>query len=253
LMSGGCLLPFESPDLISVGRFRLPKLGCLTVQEAIALDDLLTSQGDLIEGSALEQAIAFRLSLQPAIACLLLISRDSAEWTLERVSADLSAEEVEELCDFLLGERRRWADPQKLQQPASSDPVQPTDWGEIFWVLQLAYPNEPRFSADEFGRCPLVWVEGAIAAFEQQELRRSHRAAVPVSLLGCYTLAAQGVKSLEPGHFNPFERMLNQYAAVEEIDPAIARTLVSELDAGRVPDWAIPMVPIGKFRLAAKG
>jgi len=67
--------------------------------------------------------------------------------------------------------------------------------------------------------------------------------------LGTYTLQSQ---ELEPGHFNPFQRLLNQREALEEINPAIARVLIGLIDAGQGPSWAIPLIPLDKMRLAAK-
>lgn len=243
------MLPFSTaPDLFTVGQVSMPRYGCLTVQEAIAFNDLLTEQADLLEPDSPVEAMDFFI---PVLATLILISRHKPSWSMQTVKRFFSPDELEAIANFALGERRHWKDPEAIAEPPRSS--KPPDWAEIYWLLQLYFPQEQRFNAEQFASCPIILIEQAIAASSRLELEpRSHRAAVPVSLLGCYTLAGQGVESFEPSHFNPFEKILNQQEALQEVDSAIARTLIELVDTGQVPSWAIPLIPLGKMRLAAK-
>lgn len=245
------MLPFSTTsDLFTVGQLSLPRYGCLTVQEAIAFDDLLTEQADLLEPDSPVEAMDF---FTPVLATLILISRHKPSWSMQTVKRFFSPDELEAIANFALGERRRWKDSEATATPPGSPGSrQPTDWAAVYWLLQLYFPQEQRFSAEQFGSCPVILIEQAIAASSRLEMERAHRAAVPVSLLGCYTLAGQGIESFEPSHFNPFEKILNQQEALQEVDSAIARTLIGLIDTGRVPSWAIPLIPLEKMRLAAE-
>jgi|GEM_PF-1747667 len=245
------MLPFNfAPELFTIGTLSIPRYGCLTVAEAIALDSLLESQSELLSTVGDSAEFVAILHLNPLLASLVLISRHDPNWTLEKTVNTFSLEEIGQIADFTLGERRRWKDLSNF--PTEDGDGKPTDWAEIFWSLQLHYPNETRFNSEHFSSCPILIIEQAITAATRLELERSHRAAIPISLLGVYSLMSQGLKNIEPAHFNPFERMLNQAEAREEIKPEIAQTLIGLVDSGKVPTWAIAMIPLGKMRLAAK-
>lgn len=247
------MLPFETfggEEPLVLGDIQIPRYGCLTVQEAIAFEQVISSGQPLMEAGG--GAIA-TLHFQPILVGLLLISRHSPAWTLERVQRELTANQIREGCDFLLGERRRWRDLEELPKPQEgSQTAKSTDWAEIFWKLQLHYPNEPRFSAAAFGNCPLLAVEAALGAIEQRQLEQANLAAIPIGLLGCYLLSAQGAKDMLPEHFNPYARLLNQQQAKDEVDPEVAKTFLELLAAGQVPGWVTPIANLGKLRLAAK-
>lgn len=246
------MLPFDAaPEVFEVAGIALPRYGCSTVAEAIAFDSLIAEQAELLDTAGDQALLVAALHLNPIIAALILISRNKPGWSLETVRNFFSVEQVGALAEFALGERRRWKVASEAAEPATNA-SKPTDWAEVFWSLQLHYPGDPRFSAERFGGCPIAVIEQALAAATRLELERANRAAQPIALLGFYLLTAQGIKTLEPAHFNPFERALNQQAAAEEIDPAIARTLVGLIDSGRVPSWAIPLIPLGRVRLAAR-
>lgn len=247
------MLPFEPVQIESIYELKIPKFGSLTVQEAIALDDLfpdiicLLREADTAIGD--HSSFVVQQLINPVLACILLVCRHSPAWSMQRLMATFTPVQVEGFANFFLGERRRW---QQLDgQSSSQGDSQPDNWPDVYWDLQLHYPGHPAFvSYPSFLSSPIIVVEQAIAAANRLELERANRAAIPIALLGSYTLRSQD-QDLEPGHFNPFQRLLNQQQAVEQINPAIARTLIGLVDAGQVPSWAIPLIPLGKMRLAA--
>jgi len=253
------MLPFDPVQSEEICGLEIPKFGCLTVQESITLDDLFQDLTCLLHeaDAALGNRSSFVVQqlVNPVLASILLVCRHNAAWSMQRVMAAFTPVQVEGLANFFLGERRRWqpldgqGSSQRDGQGGGQSNGKPDNWPDVYWGLQLHYPGHPAFvSYPAFLSSPIIVVEQAIAAANRLELERANRAAIPIALLGSYTLRSQ---DLEPGHFNPFQRLLNQQQAVEQINPAIARTLIGLVDAGQVPSWAIPLIPLGKMRLAA--
>ncbi len=243
------MLPFDSqPQVFTIRKTTMPRYGCLTVQETILFDQLLAEHQDLIDSQSPDAALDF---FMPIAATLILISRDSPTWSIATAKNYFTPGELVDIADFALGERRRWKDP--IAGPVTSNASQSkrgTDWAEVYWLLKLHYPYEESFCRSNFGSCPVLLVEQAIAASTRLEIERAHRAATPISLLGYYALSGQGVEA-QTSQFNPYEKMLNQRQALQSIDRAIAATVINLLDKGQLPSWVIPLIPIDKMRLAA--
>lgn len=247
------MLPFQSPQPIEsfqISDISIPRYGCLTVNEAIALDTLLRSDGveELLRLS-IETNSANR-TVRAALTTILLLYRHSPTWTLEEVLL-LSDAELEAASDFLLNERCRWKEPEPPQDDEAPR-AKPIDWADLYWRIQQLYPHDRRFSADEFGRCPLLLIEEALEAANQRELEQASIAATPIALLGVHLLAAQGATDPRVEWINPFQGILAEQGAKEAIDPAVARSFLQLSSEGAVPGWVLEIADVEQLRLAAK-
>lgn len=219
------------------------------MNEAIALEQLLRSDGveELLRLSI--EASSANRTVRAALTTILLLYRHSPTWTLEEVLL-LSDAELESASDFLLNERCRWKEP---EPPTDDTPKsKPIDWADLYWRVQQLYPHDRRFSAEQFGRCPLLLIEEALEAANQRELEQASIAATPIALLGVHLLAAQGAKDPRVEWINPFQGILAEQGAKESIDPAVARTFLALSSEGAVPGWVLEIADVEMLRLAAK-
>jgi hypothetical protein len=240
------VLPFDVPGNerwveIAPG-LRLPQYGCLTVSEAIALEHLLTDElRAMLQSPDLTTSIYFRSLL----AAVVLISRHDSTLTLQAVMA-LEVKTLAAVSNFLLSEKDAGtpkADPNEAGQK--------TDWAELWWKLQRHYPHEPRFRAEQFGNCPIVFVTQAQASLRDEEIERLSAEAVALARHGYYLLASQGHKNVEPDWFNPWQTVLERSQAKAEIDESAARLFLELCSEKLVPPWVVATAGIEKIRRAA--
>ena len=249
------MLPFESPrslEPLQVGALALPRYGSLTVNEALALEDLSES-GDLKAIATLSVFVEGADTLTQAIlATLLLVSRDHSGWTLES-TLNLPSEQIRSICEFLLNERDRWGEVKAEvdKREYQSFKRSAFDWGALFWRMQRLYPHEARFSARNFGNCSIAQIEQALEAANQLKLEQASSDSQALALLGVSLLSVQGCKDVKPEWFNPFGLELKQQAAKAEIDPAAAKTFLELTRSGDVPGWAIEVLGEQFSRLRA--
>lgn len=239
------VLPFEVPGQeawVEIGpTLRLPQYGCLTVSEAIALEQLLSADlRVMLQAPNTTVSIYFRSLL----AAVVLISRHDPTLTLQTVMA-LPVETLVAASDFLLNEKdagRAKADPNNTGV---------TDWAELWWTLQRHYPTESRFSREHFGNCPLCFIQQAQASLKAEEIERLSAEATTTALHGYYMLWAQGEKRVQPDWFNPWQRFLDRQQAKSEIDETAARLFLDLCAERQVPAWVVAVVDIEKIRRAA--
>jgi hypothetical protein len=199
------MLPFEVASAhppLRLGNITIPRLGCLTVAESIALDQLLPDAIDLASTAKDSSTGSVEAHLQAILAALLLISRHSANWTLEAVMT-LPIEHQAAASDFFLQERLRWSDAPTPAAPTPAGKKVAVDWVGIFWRLQAAYPGDRRFDSSSFGNCPLLTVESALEAIADQELQHYSALALPIALVGAHWLASKGEKDPSTETFQP--------------------------------------------------
>lgn len=254
------LLPFETPTPptpLELGGLSVPRYGSLTVWESMVLERFIATDYQAAIALAtgeLSTAIAASY-LQTVLAAVLLISRHSPTWTLERVGAELSPEQISMAAEFLLNERRRWQDPKPEQSPKEGQPSEEPaelDWARLFRRLQLGYPGDRWFSSENFGNCPLILIEQALEQLQERELQAASTAATPIALLGVYLLSAQGVKRPKPEWINPFQRLLDKRQAKQVIPPEAAQTFLALTAENKVPGWVLSFVDIDAIRLTAE-
>lgn len=239
------MLPFETLDAtepFQVAGFSLPRYGCVTVNEAIALDSILNDESiqELLDSGT----IAAEIFLQQLLTTILLISRDSPSWTLEDVQA-LSLDELWALSTFLLEEKTR-----KRREDEDGEAGKPIDWAELYWLTQLYYPHEPRFNRENFGSCPIILIEQALEAYREQELLRQDRQAVPIALMGAY-LMKPNFKDPQPDWINPYGKVLKQREARAEMPKSVAQCFLDLCKEGLMPPWVVASADIDRIRLAA--
>ena len=246
-------LPFEvasdHPPL-QLGSITIPRLGCLTVAESIALDQLLPDALDLVNMASGSFTTSVEAHLQTLLAALLLISRNSPNWTLESVRA-LPIEQQAAASKFFLQERQRWNDAPAAEPTPAGKKVE-VDWARIIWRLQANYPGNRRFDDDNFGNCPLLLVESALEAIADRELQHYSALALPIALIGAHWQASKGAKDPSTETFNPYGRQLRKQAAKAQISPTAARTFLQLSKDRKLPPWVVTVVNIEQIRIAAE-
>lgn len=115
----------------------------------------------------------------------------------------------------------------------------------------MEYPNEPYFTVDGFGDCPLSFVEKYLNALDRRNLEHAELHARPISYVGHYMAASKGAKDLDPDHFNTFAKTLYQQDAKSEIPVEAARLFLDLSGQKKIPAWAIAAVDIPLIRAAA--
>jgi hypothetical protein len=246
-------IPFLSPRTpppLVLGDFSIPRYGSLTLNESWALEDFLGA--GMSELGGLAATLEGDRLLQAVLVTILLVSRGDRGWTLDQ-SIGLADSELQAATAFFLGERRRWRDGD--EKPLDGDEEKPQsgelDWGLLFRRLQLAYPNDPDFTRENFGNCPIARLEQALESLNQVELERNYREARAIAHLGIYLLSAKGAKDMRTEMFNPFEQILIQRQAKKDIDRAAARLFLELVAESKVPGWVVAIVDVGVVRLAA--
>lgn len=227
-------------------QIRVQQYDCLTVCEAIALEQLLTPDLQaLLKESGIQ--IEALIHLRSVLAAVLLISRYEPATTLGDVAA-LPLDTIVAASDFLLREK----DGSKPKK-ATEDDGQKLDWAALWWKLQRHYPHESRFRAEGFGNCPIVLVEQALASLEEEQLQRLSAEAVAISRHGYYLSGLQAKKPIEPEHFNPWQQILDKRQAKAEIPEQAAKLFLDLCAEKKVPAWVVATVDIEKLRRAADG
>lgn len=112
-------LPKQSAETVDVGDeicgvLPVPKHGCLTVNEELAIAEYFASVSP-------EVSMA---SVKVEVASILLQSRFNKEWTIADTKTLPAFELIEKLYEFTLGERRRWKEEQEAQPVAASEPTE---------------------------------------------------------------------------------------------------------------------------------
>ncbi|MBD2156241.1 hypothetical protein [Leptolyngbya sp. FACHB-16] len=229
----------------------MSKFGSLTLWEHLAVEGRLEElREDLADPVA---AIAFAPLLNKILASILLVSRVRANYSWAEVE-DLAPETIEAIADFLLSERRRWADPTIVTEPrkgSSDEPVDGVDWNEVYVRLATAMPGDPRWTPQKFQTVPLNQIEAAIATLGRVELQRASLSALPLALGFTYLLKAQGVKKIEVGDLEPYGRELRIQAEVAKLPTDAARILQELIDTNQCPQWAANMIEPEVLKRAA--
>jgi len=105
--------------------------------------------------------------------------------------------------------------------------------------LQLYFPNDARFNADNFAYQPLVLIFQALRAIDKHLLENANQNAIPIAGLGVATLSSQGVKNPKIEWFNPYSKMLQSFdESVTQIPDYVSDTFSQLSREGKVPSWA---------------
>lgn len=249
------MLPFDSPrnlPPLQLGAAVIPAYGSLTVNEAIALEDIYQA-GNLraLATLSLSQSGA-DLVTQAVLATVLLVSRNQTTWTLERV-LELPPEDIRAACDFFLRERdAAESAKESLSKDYQTFRQSEFDWAYLFWRLQRLYPHDRRFSAMNFGNCPIALIEKALETANHLQMQQASVDAAAVAQLGMMTALGNGCSEPKPEWFNPYASVLSEQAAKAAIDPEAARAFLQLTGEGVVPGWVVEIVDVDLMRLAAK-
>ena len=121
----------------------------------------------------------------------------------------------------------------------------------MFWILQLYYPNDQRFTPQNFGRCPVSIVLQAVSTYEAERLKTLEYQARPIGKLGSLVCRLAGNK-------DPKDEWVNSYALIQqakevrsEIPQTAAQTFLTLHKQGKVPSWVMAMVDLDRMKLAA--
>lgn len=244
-------LPFDSPfsdsQFLQVGDLRIPRFGCLTVNEVLFLDDLRTQQLQVFEAGGLEGD----LLLQQILATMVLAGRVSTSWRLAEVQALLNPIEILLLASFLIEEHTCEDSKNQAKALAKGEELPAIDWAELFWKVQRLHPHEPRFNADNFGNCPTKWIEQVLRIAEEQEIERLAAEARAIANLGVAYSQVHGVQNPKTRHFNDFEALLFRKTALKAIEPTTALSFMALHRKGKIPDWIYEVTDLELVRASA--
>lgn len=228
-------LAIAPTDYLEIEGIRIPKYGSVTVAEYLFLRDFFkTPRLDI--GGQFQLFADFQQ--RQTLATLLLISRSSPTWTLDEVTNLFSVEHIYELSNWILGEWLGWKPIKPQSEPSESAPE--LDWEDVFWRLQLWYPNEPRFKSDAIGSCPLSVIEKACEVY-----RAERKASLHLQELGVATLTAvlanchksAKARPSKPSDFFYFDD--GEY----QIPSKICNGFWALAQSGKLPNWAIQYAP----------
>lgn len=105
--------------------------------------------------------------------------------------------------------------------------------------MQLYFPNETRFNADNFAYQPLILIFQALRAIDKHLLENANQNAIPIAGLGVATLSSQGVKNPKIEWFNPYPKMLESFDETAiQIPNHVSETFSQLSREGKVPSWA---------------
>ena len=117
--------------------------------------------------------------------------------------------------------------------------------------MQISFPNEERFSAENFGNTPIWVIEQALFYLNRFELEKASMLATPIASLGMSYCIHKGVKNPDPAWFNPFESKLFKQTASEIVDPRAAKTFLDLAASAKLPSWVGQYVDIQLIRAAS--
>lgn len=99
---------------------------------------------------------------------------------------------------------------------------------------------------------PVVYVEKALAALDQDRITQHSYTAMPIARLGLWVAAGAGAKQMPDEHsFNPFGAILYAEEARKLIDPEVANTFLDLSAEHKVPSWASDLIEVKLLRAAA--
>lgn len=120
--------------------------------------------------------------------------------------------------------------------------------------MQLAFPQDPRFSAENFDRCPFVFVTQALEAIEERDLNQALLMAYAPAEAAWVTAAVNtkdGGRNLSHDTFNPVLRIVKQKQIKERIPTEVAQMIMTLNREGLVPGWALQGLNLDEIKMAA--
>lgn len=232
------MLPFDVYDLIEpqgeplrLGKIEIPCYGSLTPQEYEAF-----------------QQIPVVTNQDVTVILLKRVFKDFSREELLELVAQLPSQYQIKAAEFFINESRQW---QEVATSAGKK-QQKVKWQEIFWMLQIHYPSDPRFTKENFGNTPIWIIEQAVAAVRVNRTSNAYLASLAPAVTSYVVAAANGAKRANPDDFNPVAKILKQDCAQKEI-PAQAATVFLELAReNRIPGWVAQQVDVESIRMAAE-
>ena len=232
------MLPFDVFDLIEpegeplrLGKIEIPRYGSLTPQEYEAF-----------------QSISVVTNRDVTVILLKRVFKDLNREQLESLVDQLPIQYQAKAADFFINESRQWREVADSTEKKS----QKINWAEVFWLLRLHFPTEPRFSPESFGSTPIWMIEQAVAAIRLERISSAYLASLAPSVTSYVVAAANGAKRVNPEDFNPVAKIVKQESAQKEIPPKAAKVFLELSRENRIPGWAAHQVDIEKIRLAAE-
>ena len=248
------LLPFESLtplEPLRLGAVTIERYGSLTINESICVQQIVRPTAIELQDIEGEAELLASFELQSILATLLLVSRDRGDWTLELVQERFTVPQIVSASEFLLNERDRWGNAPKVESEEEDTTPKEIDWHELFWRIQQEYPFEPRFSAANFGNCPIVLIEKALEVANDQRLRQLEAEGRVMANIGVLIAATHGVKDPQTRQFNDFEYLSFQKSARMVVSQSAAKSFMRLHKLGRIPQWVEEIVEIDVVRAAA--
>lgn len=229
------MLPFDSPQplpTLEIKGLSIPRYGSLTVNEVITLTDAVSN----INGDEFDMLTQLMLDwhLRTILASILIISRVDSTWTLLKTQS-LEQEELNAIVELLFEER----DARHKDAKPSKRKPKPMDWAQLYWKLNLIYPNDDRFNRHNFGNQPVALIEQALEAAQEEEIERIAAESKAIANVGVFFAASKGAKNPQSRWFSDCEHTLFVRRAVEEYPPEMAASFMRLYERGRVPEWVL--------------
>ena len=104
----------------------------------------------------------------------------------------------------------------------------------------MHYPNDPRFTPDAFGDCPLHIVRQALQAIDNQLLVTASLYGAPAARFAAvYCNSHSKGGQFSERHFSPAKQILWSQAIAEVIPPRVARIMKEAWVSGKLPYWVL--------------
>lgn len=101
------------------------------------------------------------------------------------------------------------------------------------------------FSYENFGDCPVWYIQQALRQLELERLEALHLQALPIAMLGMQMAAANGVKNPTIDMFNPYGKQLRRLQLRETVPLWAARIAQRLIASQDLPGWAASMIRMG--------
>lgn len=116
----------------------------------------------------------------------------------------------------------------------------------------MAYPNEERFNAENFGNTPLLEIEAALKAIEERDEEVAYQHTLPVALAGQAMCNLQGVNEVTLGRFSPIEQRRERERIQRVLPKPVAETLIELAKESRLPGWITEAIDFELVQKAAE-
>ena len=127
----------------------------------------------------------------------------------------------------------------------------PLAWAELYWRVQRHYPNHPRFTGRNFGRCPVYVIQEAIESAQQAELSRLKDENRVIANVGYLMLLSKGCDSIGREQINDWEMIELIQRAKAAVPKQVAEAWLRMNEKGCLPRWAVQQIDVDVMRRAA--